>query len=140
MENLKQIEKIEEIEPTEAPGFVLKPIRHGLRARAMMLPRENRRDFNQLCDALELEWRPRTPTEQFYGAQMAVKSQWRLARMQIVEYDADAWPDTLSQIPLLERLMQCQFSLERSYAKAQQALQRLQKARPHPARQPASAE
>jgi hypothetical protein len=94
MENLKKIEEIEHPKPV----FDLKPIRHGLRARAIMLKGENLRDFDQLCNTLELEWNPRTPTEQFY----------------------------------LERPMQCQFRLERSFARAQRDLQRLQKTRPHP--------
>ncbi len=43
---------------------------------------------------------------------MAV-SQSKLERMQIVEWDAfDKKPDTFSQIPLLERLIQCQIRLE----------------------------
>ena len=133
------METLEKIEARDTPVFDLRPVRHGLRAKAMMLPGENRREFNQLCNSLELEWRPRTPTEHFYVEQMAV-SQWKLGRMQIVEYDAfDKNPDTLSQIPLLERLMQCQIRLERSYARAQHDLARLQKARPYPVPQPAAA-
>src|SRR5580693_5196215 len=84
------MDTLETIEERDMPVVDLKPVRHGLRPRAMMLPGENRRDFNQLCDSLELEWRPRTPAEHF------------------VEYDAsDKNPDTLSQILLLDRLMQC---------------------------------
>src|SRR5579863_5591366 len=138
MKNLEQIEKSEEIPELEAKldvAFDLKPIRHGLRAKAMMLKGENRRDFNDLCNSLELEWSPRTPTEQFYVEQMAV-SQWKLQRMQIIEYDNffDKSPSAPGQIPLLERLIQCQVRLERSYARAQHDLQRLQKTRPRPAR------
>ena len=137
MENLKQIEKNKEIPDVEAElevVFNLKPIRHGLRATAMMARGENRRDFNDLCNSLDLEWSPRTPTEQFYVEQMAV-SQWKLQRMQIVEYDNffDQTPSAPGQIPLLERLMQCQVRMERSYAQAQLNLQRLQKTRPRPA-------
>ncbi len=134
MENLGNLKEIE-AQPT--PAFDLKPIRHGLRARAMMLKGENRRDFNNLCDSLELEWLPRTPTEQFYLEQMAV-SQWKLQRMQIVEYDAffDQSPSAPGQLSTLERLIQCQIRLERSYSRAQHDLQRLQKTRPHPAPAP----
>src|SRR5579862_8214538 len=134
MENL---ENLKEIEAQPTPAFDLKPIRHGLRARAMMLKGENRRDFNNLCNSLELEWSPRSPTEQFYVEQMAV-SQWKLQRMQIVEYDNffDQSPSAPGQISLLERLIQCQVRLERSYARAQHDLQRLQKTRPRPAPAP----
>jgi len=140
MENLEQIGKSEEILELEAKpevAFDLKPIRHGLRARALMLKGENCRHFNDLCNSLELEWSPRTPTEQFYVEQMAV-SQWKLHRMQVVEYDAffDKTPSAPGQIPLLERLLQCQARLERSYARAQHDLQRLQKTRPRTAPAP----
>jgi hypothetical protein len=133
---MKNPEKIREIEETKElePAFDLKPIRHGLRACAMMLKGENRRYFNELCNSLELEWLPRTPTEHFYVEQMAV-SQWKLQRMQIVEYDIffDKSPSAPGQIPTLERLIQCQLRLERSYSHAQHDLQRLQKTRPRQA-------
>ena len=131
MEPLNQIEQIEQ------EAFALKPVRHGLRALAIMLKGENLRDFNDLCNSLELEWSPRTPTEQFYVEQMAV-SQWKLHRMQVVEYDAffDKTPSAPGQIPLLERLLQCQARLERSYSRAQHDLQRLQKTRPRTASAP----
>ncbi len=134
MKNLEQIEKSEEIPELEAKpdvAFNLTPIRHRLRARAVTVKGESRRDFNDLCNSLELEWSPRSPTEQFYVEQMAV-SQWKLHRMQIIEYDNffDKSPSAPGQISLLERLMQCQVRLERSYAQAQRDLQRLQKTRP----------
>ena len=67
------METLQKIEKAEAPAFALKPVRHGLRAVAMMLPGENRRDFNQLCNDLESEWQPRrTPAEHFWVEQMAI--------------------------------------------------------------------
>ena len=126
-EKIKEIEENKEIEPV----FDLKPIRHGLRACAMMLKGEDCRRFNELCNSLELEWSPRSPTEHFYVVQMAV-SQWKLHRMQIVEYETfyQKSPNTPGSIPTLERLIQCQIRLERSYSHAQHDLQRLQKTRP----------
>src|SRR5579872_4627902 len=133
MKNSKTTKEIEENKEIE-PAFDLKPVRHGLRACAVILKGENCRYFNELCNSLEEEWSPRSPTEHFYVEQMAV-SQWKLQRMQIVEYDAffNITPSEPGKLPLLERLMQFQFRLERSYSRAQHDLQRLQKTRPRPA-------
>src|SRR6266852_7956781 len=105
-------------------------LRHGLRARTVVLPGENRDEFNQLCDDLQREWEPQSRTAQFYLEQMAV-SQWKLTRMEVAE--AGIFKETLSakaQLPLLDRLWQAQHSLERSYARAQRELERLQAYRP----------
>jgi hypothetical protein len=45
---------------------------HGLRARTIVLPGENRDEFHWLCHDLEVEWQPQSRTEQFYLEQMAV--------------------------------------------------------------------
>src|SRR6266540_4796100 len=57
-------------------------LRHGLRARTVVLPGENREEFNQLCDDLEREWEPQSRTAQFY---LVVISQWKLTRMELGE-------------------------------------------------------
>jgi hypothetical protein len=109
-------------------------LKHGLRARTVVLPSENAEEFHQLCDDLEAEWQPQSRTEQFYVEQMAV-SQWKLNRMEVGEFNvftADAGAQT--QLPMLDRLWQAQCRLERSYARAQHDLERLQKSR---RRQPA---
>jgi hypothetical protein len=94
-------------------------LRHGLRARTVVLPGENRDEFNQLCDDLEREWQPESRTAQFYLEQMAV-SQWKLTRMEVAE--AGIFKETLTakaQLPLLDRLWQAQCRRELSYARAQ---------------------
>jgi hypothetical protein len=104
-------------------------LRHGLRARTIVLPHENPEEFHQLCDDLEAEWQPQSRTEQFYVEQMAV-SQWKLNRMERGEFSvftADAGAQI--QLPMLDRLWQAQCRLERSYARAQRDLQRLQESR-----------
>src|SRR5258708_7472962 len=104
-------------------------LRHGLRARTVVLPGENPDDFQQLCDDLETEWNPESRTEQFYVEQMAV-SQWKLTRIELAEKSIVTQEATAKiQIPLLERLWQSQCRLERSYARAQRELERLQKSR-----------
>jgi hypothetical protein len=111
-------------------------LRHGLRARTVVLPGENREEFTQLCDDLEGEWRPQSRTEQFYVEQMAV-SQWKLIRMEVSEVNLFKDTDSAkNQLPLLDRLWQAECRLERSYARAQRELQRLQNSRPQPDPQP----
>jgi hypothetical protein len=104
-------------------------LRHGLRARAVVLPGENAADFHQLCDGFEAEWQPRTPTEEVYVEQMAI-AQWKLARLEVAEAGVSAQnlPAQI-QFNLLDRIWQNQRRLERSFTKAQHELQQLQKAR-----------
>ena len=114
----------------------LNSLRHGLRARIIVLPGEDRQEFHQLCDDLEAEWQPRSRTEQFYLEQMAV-SQWKLTRLEVGEIDIFRRDGgAANQIPLLDRLWQAQCRMERSYARAQRELERLQASRRHPVHQP----
>ncbi len=111
--------------PQGKAAVSMNSLRHGLRARTVVLPGENREEFNRLCDDLEREWKPESRTARFYLEQMAV-SQWKLTRMEVAE--AGIFKETLSaktQLPLLDRLWQAQHTLERSYARAQRELERL---------------
>ena len=106
-------------------------LRHGLRARTVVLPGENSDDLQQLCDDRKPNSGPQSGTEQLYVEQMAI-SQWKLARMEPAEKSIVTQEiPAKTQIPLLDRLWQSQCRLERSYARAQRELERLQKSR-HP--------
>src|SRR5205823_10558993 len=122
--------------PEGKAAISMNALRHGLRARTVVLPGENREEFTQLCDDLEVEWHPQSRTEQFYVEQMAV-SQWKLIRMEVSEVnlfkDTDNAKDQLS---LLDRLWQGECRLERSYARAQRELERLQASRRQPVQPP----
>jgi hypothetical protein len=114
----------------------LNALRHGMRARTVVLPGEDRQEFHRLCDNLEAEWQPLTGTELFYLEQMAI-SQWKLTRMEVGE--ADVYHEVTgakSQIPLLDRLWQAQCRMERSFARAQRELERIQTSRANRALQP----
>jgi hypothetical protein len=102
-------------------------------------PGEDPTEFHQLCDDLQAEWTPQSRTEQFYVEQMAV-SQWKLTRMEVVEVNIFKDTDAKSQLSMLDRLWQAECRLERSYARAQRELQRLQKSRPEPIPQPEQAD
>jgi ribosomal silencing factor RsfS len=104
-----------------------------------LLRGENREDFNQLCDDLDVEWDPQSRTEQFYVEQMAV-SQWKLIRMEVVEVNIFKDTDSAkNQLPMLDRLWQAECRLERSYARAQRELERLQNSRRDQVYQPEDA-
>jgi hypothetical protein len=122
--------------PEGKSAVSMNALRHGLRARSVLLPGEDPTDFHHLCDDLEVEWHPQSRTEQFYVEQMAV-SQWKLTRMEVVEVNIFKDADGASkQFSLLDRLWQAQCRLERSFSRAQRELQRLQDSRPEPAQQP----
>src|SRR5260221_6212037 len=76
-------------------------LRHGLRARTVVLPAENSEEFHQLCNDLETEWQPQSRTEHFYVEQMAI-SQWKLTRVEVAEKSIVSQEvSAKTQIPLL---------------------------------------
>src|SRR5216110_2440149 len=62
----------------------LNALRHGLRAKTVVLPGEREDRFQKLCDDLHSEWLPQTRTEEIYVEQMAI-AQWKLARTEVAE-------------------------------------------------------
>ena len=134
MATLKQIEAnranaLKSTGPKTAEGKAavrLNSLQHGLRAQTLIIPGENREQFNQLHTALDAEWRPLTLTARFYVEQMAI-AQWKLRRLEVAESSllARDLPATI-QIPLLDRLWQSQVRLERSFTRAQHELERIQ--------------
>ncbi|MFN7992686.1 MAG: hypothetical protein U0Q18_03755 [Bryobacteraceae bacterium] len=103
-------------------------VRHDFCARTVVLPNENREEFDQLCDALEAEWQPETATERFLVIQMAT-SQWRLGRSQLAEAQLlGAGPEN-SGPRAYENLIRHQNSLLRTYFKSLKELQQLRKSR-----------
>src|ERR1700681_2042140 len=121
--------------PEGKSAVSMNALRHGLRARTVVLPGEDPTEFHQLCNDLEAEWTPQSRTEQFYVEQMAV-SQWKLTRMEVVEVNIFKDTDPKNQLSMLDRLWQAECRLERSFARAQRELERLQKSRPQPNPQP----
>jgi ribosomal silencing factor RsfS len=121
--------------PEGKAAVSMNALRHGLRARTVVLPGEDPTEFHQLCDDLQAEWTPQSRTEQFYVEQMAV-SQWKLTRMEVVEVNIFKDTDAKSQLSSLDRLWQAECRLERSYSRAQRELQRLQNSRPDRVQQP----
>ncbi len=97
----------------------LNSLQHGLRAQTLILPGENREEFDQLLAGFEAEWQPQSLTAGAYVERMAI-AQWKLRRLEVAETNL---------------LSQSQIRLERSFAHAQHELERLQG--PLPKQQPA---
>src|SRR5271167_4924980 len=98
--------------PEGKAAVSMNALKHGFRARTIVLPSENHDEFHQLCDDLEVDWRPRSRSEQFYLEQMAV-SQWKLTRMEVGEANIFRQVSGSNyQTPLLDRLWQAQCRME----------------------------
>jgi hypothetical protein len=107
----------------------LNALRHGMRARSILLPGENPEERDRLCADLENEWRPQNRTEQLLVEQMAV-AQWKLARLEVGErsiYMQDIGAER--QLALLDRFSVQRGRLERSFSRAMRELQDLRKTR-----------
>jgi hypothetical protein len=59
-------------------------LKHGLRARAILLPGENKRSFQRLFKVFRAEHRPVGPLQEILVEQMAV-AYWKLARLARIE-------------------------------------------------------
>jgi hypothetical protein len=114
----------------------LNALRHGLRARTILLPGENAAEYRQLCNDLESDWQPQNRTQQLLVEQMAV-AQWKLARLEVGERSIFTQPMPAErQMALLDRFSSQRNRLERSFAKAMSQLEHLQKTRPARQEQP----
>jgi hypothetical protein len=111
----------------------LNALRHGLRARTVVLPGEKAEDFHQLCADLEAEWQPQSCTEQLLVEQMAV-AQWKLARVDACETALFDRFEGTRQIGHLDRISQMAVRHERSFFRALRELERLREDRRREAR------
>jgi hypothetical protein len=117
----------------------LNALRHGLRARTVVLPGEKAEDFHQLCADLEAEWQPQSCTEQLLVEQMAV-AQWKLARVDACETALFDRFEGTRQIGHLDRISQMAVRHERSFFRALRELERLREDRRREARHQEHAE
>jgi len=107
-------------------------LRHGLRARAVVFPGEDRAQFQRLCDQMKAQWQPRTPTQRLCLEQMAV-SRWKLPRMELAEASLFVETATAIQwIHLLNLRSRTQCRLDRDILHARDELEHLQLSRTLP--------
>jgi len=111
-------------------------LRHGMRARALVLRSENEGRFHQLCDELEAEWQPQTTTEMALLEKMAV-AQWKLVRAERREAMVCEVYTDQKQEAMLEPLAKFQERFDRAFFRALRELEKLQKIRRQTAPPPA---
>ena len=108
----------------------LNALRHGIYAKHAVLPGEDRDTFERLCDQLEGEWDPKTPTEYFHLEQMVVAhwGQARIARNKAILME-DPEFNMLQSEALLDKFDNHAFRLQRSHDRAEKQLRALLTAR-----------
>ena len=98
----------------------LNALRHGLYASTAVLPGESREEFEQLCDAIEAEWRPETPTEFIFAERIAV-CHWSLRRISLLRYQTS----TEDESKRLDRLDRMEARQQRSIDSAAKSIRSL---------------
>jgi hypothetical protein len=125
------------ITPEGKAAVRLNALRHGMRARGILLPGESPEEYHRLCADLESDWQPQNRTEQLLVEQMAV-AQWKLARLEVGErgiFERDLPAER--QLALLDRFSTYRGRLERSFSGAIHEIEHLRKQRAVPEDRPA---
>jgi hypothetical protein len=104
----------------------LNALKHGLRARQLVLPGESQEEFDQLCQDLESEWQPQTPTERICLENM-VAAQWKLVRAESQETFLHSLPADDPRTKQLDTILLFQDRFQRAFERALRDLQKLQK-------------
>jgi len=110
-------------------------LRHGLRARTIVLPGEKQVDFDEIFDGLQDEYQPQCPSEQYLVYHAAI-AQWKLVRAEASEASRCAdTPDLAARHAIFGQNTLITGRLERAFFKAYKELQAIKSAR---VKQPAS--
>jgi len=111
-------------------------LRHGLRARTLILPDEQQQDFDRIHAELENQYRPETSYQRHLVYQAAI-AQWMLLRADRFQLEAhQEGLDILARVSIFDRMTQASSRLDRSFIKACDSLERLVAARPKDPAQP----
>jgi|ERR1019366_2276353 hypothetical protein len=107
----------------------LNALRHGLRARTVVLPDENQEEFDQIHAGLQDQYRPQNPAAQYLVDQAAI-AQWKLVRAEVFEARSYAEePSAKARAAMFGRMTQVQCRLERAFFKAYKELECIKAAR-----------
>jgi hypothetical protein len=108
----------------------------GLRSRFLIVPGEDPADYRRLCDEMEAEWQPQTPSEWLALEQMSTSIwlQGRLAQRLNWVYGNDYPLQT--ELDRTHSISAQRVRLENSYAKALKQLEHLKQTRQTRAPQP----
>jgi hypothetical protein len=110
-------------------------LRHGLRARTIVLPDESQEEYDQLHAGFQEKYRPQDPVEQ-YLVDLAAIAKWKLARADDFEVQCDANAKTPeARAANLGRMSQIHCRLQRAFFKAHKELEHIKAAREKQAEQ-----
>ena len=114
-------------------------LRHGLRARTVILPGEKQEDFDEILAGLQDEYQPQCQSEQYLVNQAAI-AQWKLVRAEAYEArSCEKDPSIEACNDMFRKMTLVTGCLERAYFKAYKELERIKAARrkqPQPPDQP----
>jgi hypothetical protein len=114
-------------------------LRHGLRARTVILPGEKQEDFDEIFAGLQDEYQPQCQSEQYLVNQAAI-AQWKLVRAEAYEArSCEKDPSIEACNDMFRKMTLVTGRLERAYFKAYKELERIKAARrkqPQPPDQP----
>jgi len=104
-------------------------LRHGLRARTVILRGEKQEDFDEIHAGLQDQYQPQNPAEQHLVDQAAI-AQWKLARAEAYEARAFAEDSSIEACQaVFSHMTLVTGRLERTFFKAYKELERIQAAR-----------
>ena len=104
-------------------------LRHGLRARTVILRGEKQEDFDEIHDGLQDQYQPQNPAEQHLVDQAAI-AQWKLARAEAYEARSFAKDSSIEACQkVFSQMTLVTGRLERAFFKAYKELERIKAAR-----------
>ena len=111
-------------------------LRHGLRARTVVLPGESQEEFDKIFAGLQDLYQPQNVAEQ-YLVDQAVIAQWMLVRAEVYQAkSAKESPSADARIAVFSRMTLVTGRLDRAYNKAYEKLERIKAAREKQPEQP----
>jgi hypothetical protein len=115
--------------PAGKAASSMNALRHGLRARTVVLHDENQEEFDQLFAGLQDLYQPQNAAEQHLVDQ-AVIAQWMLVRAEVYQAkSAKESPSAEARIAVFSRMTLVTGRLDRAYHKAYHELERIKAAR-----------
>jgi hypothetical protein len=113
-------------------------LRHGLRARTVVLKDEKQEDFDEILAGLQDEYQPACQSEQYLVNHAAI-AQWKLVRAEAYEAECSKDASAAARNAIFCKMTLVTGRLERAYFKAYKELERIKAAR-QPQPEPAHAE
>jgi hypothetical protein len=104
-------------------------LRHGLRARKVVLPDEKPEEFDEIFTGLQDQFQPQNPGEQYLVDQAAI-AQWKLVRAEVYQARSrEKDPSIEACSAVFCKMTLVTGRLERTYSRAYKELERIKAAR-----------